>query len=361
MGPHNVLVLKSGTDFRDMTRVDVVLPAGGENPQLTWTRLTMDSSVPEDLKVKKIVESYMGEMTGRMKDIIGYSQADLDGRFTSVRTCESNLGNFVCDVVRLATESDLVIINGGSFRSDVIHPAGPFTLGDLMSILPMMETTVVIEATGKQIIGGLENGVSMYPKLEGRFPQVSGITFKFDPSQPPQSRIVSGSVLIGDCPLEEERKYKLCTKSYIAAGKDGYDVFLGCRTLVDEEDCVVMAAAVRNHFRHLMVLGLMDDRVMAVKAAKVWINNTPALSKKANLREDNAEELNGALQKGAGAEAEENNKAEQEEKDGDGLEDIGELRSPSRHQLKDGENGLCMLDEGHFSIKPVIEGRIIAV
>ena len=35
----------------------------------------------------------------------------------------------------------------------------------------------------------LENGVSQYPKLEGRFPQVAGVNFAFDPDQPAGSRI----------------------------------------------------------------------------------------------------------------------------------------------------------------------------
>jgi len=38
----------------------------------------------------------------------------------------------------------------------------------------MMDETVVIEATGEQILQALENGVQMWPKLEGRFPQVGG-------------------------------------------------------------------------------------------------------------------------------------------------------------------------------------------
>ena len=43
-----------------------------------------------------------------------------------------------------------------------------------MSILPYMDPTLVLECTGEQILAGLENGVSMYPRMEGRFPQVSG-------------------------------------------------------------------------------------------------------------------------------------------------------------------------------------------
>lgn len=58
-----------------------------------------------------------------------------------------------------------------------MHPAGPLTYRDLMSILPMIDDTVVIEASGQQVLDALENGVSQHPKLEGRFPQVLGWTY----------------------------------------------------------------------------------------------------------------------------------------------------------------------------------------
>ena len=54
--------------------------------------------------------------------------------------------------------------------------------------------------SGQQIIDALENGVSKYPSLEGRFPQVSGISFGFDPTKPPGQRIDRRLVRIqGSC------------------------------------------------------------------------------------------------------------------------------------------------------------------
>ena len=37
----------------------------------------------------------------------------------------------------------------------------------------MIDPLVLLEIKGEQLVACLENGVSMYPKLEGRFPQVS--------------------------------------------------------------------------------------------------------------------------------------------------------------------------------------------
>jgi hypothetical protein len=39
-------------------------------------------------------------------------------------------------------------------RSDTLHPAGPLTCRDLVSILPMMDDTVVIQVGGMEMVRG---------------------------------------------------------------------------------------------------------------------------------------------------------------------------------------------------------------
>ena len=118
-----------------------------------------------------------------------------------------------------------------------------------MSILPIVDSIVMLELTGLQLIEALENGVSQYPKHEGRFPQVSGLSFTFDPTHPSGSRIIIESVLVGGVHLDENATYKLCTKGYIGQhGKDGYDVFKNCRRIIPEDEGPVLFSIVRNHF-----------------------------------------------------------------------------------------------------------------
>ncbi|KAJ7360478.1 hypothetical protein OS493_015579 [Desmophyllum pertusum] len=105
-----------------------------------------------------------------------------------------------------------------------------------------------------QILQALENGVSQWPKLEGRFPQVAGMRFSFNPNQDPGFRIQENSVSIDDKPLDKNKKYKVCTKSYLAKGKDGYQVFAKAKVLVDEEDGPILNTIVRNHFRSINIV-----------------------------------------------------------------------------------------------------------
>ena len=46
-----------------------------------------------------------------------------------------------------ATNADLAILNSGTFRSDMIHSAGPFFLKDLLKVLPMIDPLVLLELT----------------------------------------------------------------------------------------------------------------------------------------------------------------------------------------------------------------------
>lgn len=78
----------------------------------------------------------------------------------------------------------------------------------------------------------MENAVSQYPKLEGRFPQVAGVSFAFDPTMPPGNRVDPNLVRIGDEYLIPTQSYKLATKSYLYNGCDGYTVLKQAKVVV---------------------------------------------------------------------------------------------------------------------------------
>eukprot|EP00096_Caligus_rogercresseyi_P000129 TRINITY_DN1033_c0_g2_i3.p1 TRINITY_DN1033_c0_g2~~TRINITY_DN1033_c0_g2_i3.p1 ORF type:complete len:198 (-),score=40.74 TRINITY_DN1033_c0_g2_i3:83-613(-) len=148
-----------------------------------------------------------------------------------------------------STSADFALLNSGTFRSDQIHSAGPFFLKDLCSILPMIDPLVLLSISGAQVLECLENGVSQWPKSEGRFPQVSGIKFAFDPLKPPGSRVDENFVKIGDEYLKRDSNYRMVTKAYLAMGKDGYDVLKSTGVLIDEENGPQLSYAVQNHFK----------------------------------------------------------------------------------------------------------------
>lgn len=81
------------------------------------------------------------------------------------------------------------------------------------SSFPFEDPCVVVGITGKDLLQALENSVSKYPALEGRFPQVSNITLTFDPSKAPGHRCTY--VRVADAALDLQREYKLVTRDYM--------------------------------------------------------------------------------------------------------------------------------------------------
>jgi 5'-nucleotidase len=80
--------------------------------------------------------------------VLGEMKTELDGRFSKVRSQETNLGNFICDVILAAVEADCCILNSGSLRSDTLHPAGVFRVRDLKAIVPFADSMSVVSVTG---------------------------------------------------------------------------------------------------------------------------------------------------------------------------------------------------------------------
>ncbi|XP_073972229.1 5'-nucleotidase isoform X2 [Rhodnius prolixus] len=240
-------VVKSGTDFHNFSKIYITFE-NGPNVEVSINEIKVDSSYDEDEQLSEELEKYTVLMEGKLDEVLGEFTVELDGRFESIRKNETNLGNWVCDVVLAATGADLVILNSGTFRSDRIHLPGPFTMRDLMSVVPLTDPIVVLEVTGEQIVTALENGVSSYPKLEGRFPQVGGIQFAFYEENEPGTRVERGLIKVGDEYLRNDSRYRLATKTYLAQGSDGYSIFKNCRTLVDEEGCPELGIAIQNHF-----------------------------------------------------------------------------------------------------------------
>ncbi|XP_068241798.1 mannosylglucosyl-3-phosphoglycerate phosphatase isoform X2 [Palaemon carinicauda] len=239
-------ILKSGTDFREFS--EVILTAEEDQVDVKINKIVVDSNFDPDEELTEALKEYEELVGSKMDEVLGNFSVDLDGRFSSVRTSETSLGNFICDIIMAACNADVAIINSGTLRSDRIHPAGEFTMRDLMTVLPMLDPLLVLEITGEQLLEVLENGVSQYPKLEGRFPQLAGVSFLFDPHAPSMQRVIRDVVKVGDEYLMPSTKYRLATKAYMHQGRDGYHVLTQCPVLQDEEQCPMLSTAVQNHF-----------------------------------------------------------------------------------------------------------------
>jgi hypothetical protein len=256
---NGVPIIKSGTDFRDLTKLkflwkDADVVAGERTrPQVSWEHEEVTEEVAECPKAAALVDLYSCELAKSMEKVLGELGCSIDAKFEHIRSRETNCGNWVADCVRDGVENsgihvDMVLINSGTLRADDVFPPGPFLMRDLVTLLPMLDELAVLALTGAQVLEALENGVSMYPKLEGRFPCVSGVVFAFSASAPMGARVIRDSVLVNGAPLDMDREYHLVTKAYLAAGRDGYEVFLRGRMVRDGEGSPLLADIIRSQF-----------------------------------------------------------------------------------------------------------------
>ncbi|WPH00005.1 Hypothetical protein R9X50_00282800 [Acrodontium crateriforme] len=251
-------ILRSGTDFKQLSYLEARKNGSGKWDFNIWRRDVI-SSIAEEPVAVQMVEKLTKSLKAKLERPIGYTSAPLDARFSTVRMKESNLGNFVCDIMRFHYNADCCIMAAGTIRGDQIYPPGVLKVKDIMNCFPFEDPCVVIGVSGNDVLHALENAVSKYPAQEGRFPQVSNIKFAFDPSQHEGQRC--SDVFIKDQPIDLEREYTLVTRDYMARGKDGFHSLMvtdhggTARSIVSDENGLLISMLLRQYFMNLKVLG----------------------------------------------------------------------------------------------------------
>ena len=97
----------------------------------------------------------------------------------------------------------------------------------------------------RDLLEALENGVSQAEERGGRFPQVSGLRFVWDPGKPAGDRVVEAEV--AGKPLDPDATYKVATNDYMLGGGDGYASLGRGRVLIDAAGGTLMANTVINY------------------------------------------------------------------------------------------------------------------
>lgn len=224
----NALIVKAGYDAHYLAAIDLRVDRvqrGGETVvevvPAAWRYLSTAGVAP-DPEIQKVVARYEKQLDEELSVPVGTTTVMLDTRRSTVRTGESNFGNLVTDVMRQALGADVALMNAGGIRGDRTYDPGTvLTRKDLLTELPFGNVAVLTRLSGADLLAALENGVSQVEEDAGRFAQVSGMRYAYDPTRPPGSRIVE--VEIGGDPLDTSRTYKVAANDYMYEGGDGYE------------------------------------------------------------------------------------------------------------------------------------------
>ena len=197
-------MIKSGTDFEEFNDLDVVFEASQEefnevkankdsqyvthlySPQkqmiVRVEKVPITGDIPTNPKIEAHIKKYASKLNEKMNEVCGYFDVDVDGRFEHLRYEETNCGNLIADLIKTEFDNcEFVLLNCGTLRSNSIISKGDVVNRNLTELLPMVDKIVLLKIPGDILLQLLENGVSKWPTLDGRFLAVSGFKFSFDP------------------------------------------------------------------------------------------------------------------------------------------------------------------------------------
>ncbi|KAI9466021.1 Metallo-dependent phosphatase [Lactarius psammicola] len=297
----DALVVKSGTDFRELSEVLLGLkdtPEGSIRKKLisrvTGKRHEINPTLRSCQKLRKILDRILASVGASLKAPLCKLSAELDVRSQLIRTREvqntlSASADWFADILRHTYDdalcmkgikggADGVLICAGMLRGDSVYGPGFLTLGDVLEILPFEDPLVVLEISGKSLWEALEASLSTWPAQEGRFPVISGFRVSWDSRRSPGQRVV-GVWLQEECPDnisikssdsgpstpalkdgepilrdDTEPKYKILTRDYMAQGHDGFTPLKGNKYLIDDESGQITSTVVRKYLLGLFLL-----------------------------------------------------------------------------------------------------------
>jgi len=192
-------------------------PATGAVTVTSWQYLPITADLPDDPAVAKLVAGYHQQLDARFKEVIGENRTALDGERERIRYEETNLGDFVADIMREFTGAEVALINAGALRSSL--DAGPVTLEEVFKVMPYSNEVVMVDLTGAELLQVLTRSVQGERADEdGGFLHVSGVRFKINGKG-------AEEVTVNGRPLDPAQTYKVAITDFMASGGDGYAVF----------------------------------------------------------------------------------------------------------------------------------------
>lgn len=234
------LVVQAGEKGEFLGRVDLTWDP--EKKTVTSAKAQVLPILPtegEDPKVKKLLTQSEKKVSKILEEQLGTTQNEMDGERDSVRHQETNLGNFICDVMRKFAKTDIALFNGGGIRASI--PRGPIRLRDLLKAFPFRNTLVTGTLTGKQLKEALQTGLK-HQNASGSFLHVSGLRYRAKDG-------ILQAVTVNGAHVSDANRYRVASNNFLFGGGDYLDVLTQAENITDTGTPVdeLMAKYIRAH------------------------------------------------------------------------------------------------------------------
>ncbi|MER8624203.1 5'-nucleotidase C-terminal domain-containing protein [Mesorhizobium sp. M1143] len=224
-----VPVVQAASYSKYLGEFKVVFDDNGNVKEASGDPIFLDKSITPDPAVLARIKELGAPIEALKNKEVAETTEAIDGSRESCRTKECAMGNLVSDAIldRVKGQGvEIVVSNGGGLRASIAK--GTVTMGEVLTVLPFQNTLATFQISGKDLVAGLENGVSQVEDGGGRFPQVAGLKYSFDKSVAPNAgRVKSVEVMQNGAwaPINPDKDYLVATNNYVRQGGDGYKVF----------------------------------------------------------------------------------------------------------------------------------------
>ncbi|MGE5311244.1 MAG: bifunctional metallophosphatase/5'-nucleotidase [Nitrospirota bacterium] len=207
------------TDFA-FEAIPVNLKTGEKGSDGSVKYTLMGEEIREDPVVVATLQGYVSRVDTLLSERVGRTAVALSSK--DGRSQETALGDLVADATLWYTrhlQVDFAFQNAGGIRTDL--PRGEISRKAIYEVLPFDNTVVVLTLRGSDLEEVFHH-IGRLPEGAGGFPQVSdGVSFTIN-------RVTGRceDIRIQGKPLDPGRTYRIATNSYLAAGGDGYRMFL---------------------------------------------------------------------------------------------------------------------------------------
>jgi len=248
----NTLLAQAGEHGEHLGRVD--LTWDNEAKKVIEAKASVLPILPsegEDQKLKKMLRQFEKRVEKSLEEVLGSTQNELDADRDRIRHEETNFGNFVCDVLRKVTKTDIAIYNGGGIRASI--PRGKIRRRDLLRALPFRNTVMTATITGKQLKEALQLGLRHQDK-SGSFLQVSGLTLRAKEG-------ILRSVSVKGAVVSDAAKFTVASNNFLFGGGDYLDVLTEATDMQDTG--VPIDEMVGKYIKaHPVVYSKVDRRIL---------------------------------------------------------------------------------------------------
>lgn len=263
------MVVQTGSYGRALGRLDLVFDKEGKLvfPDSKYKLTNINDKVPEDKDLKAYVTEKAKPFIELTKTIIATAKGNYEQRFKAF-PYDSPIGDLVTDALFEAAVDNgatIALQNRGGIRGG--FDAGPISLETVREILPFQNRLVVATVPGKTLLGALEHSAGVVEGTGGRFLDVHGLKFAWDPTLPPGKRILFAFAQNKEGnyeAIQADDLYRIAINDYTFNGGEGYD-FKDAKDLVKTD--LRLSTVVEQYLKkHKEIKPAIPNRFMRVSS-----------------------------------------------------------------------------------------------